>query len=266
MTGPHVVSTRTLPVDPLVQRVEEASLNAWPALTQLLYDGWIVRMTHGFTRRANSVTPLGSGGARPLLDKIRWCENFYARSRQPTLFRLPLRDDLSALRTALRARGYTEEEPTRVLVAPLRSPAAPLRSAAAASSSVRFTHRKPWLSAYAELTGEPEAARPMHDLILRGIAGDSLHALIEDGERPVACALGVVEDDLLGLFDVATSEADRRRGHASALLTALHARGVALGARRAYLQVVTDNAPAAALYETFGYMELYRYIYLRAPG
>ena len=82
------MNPRPLPIDALVQRVEEASLNAWPALTQLLYDGWIVRMTHGFTRRANSVTPLGGGGDRPLLDKIRWCENLYARSRQPTLFRL----------------------------------------------------------------------------------------------------------------------------------------------------------------------------------
>lgn len=253
------MNAQPLPDDALVRRVEEATLNAWPALTQLLYDGWIVRSTHGFTRRANSVTPLGSGGERPLLDKIRWCENFYARSRQPTLFRLPLRDDLAALRAALLARGYTEEEPTRVLVAPLRGTSTP-------ASSVRFTQRKPWLAAYAELTGEPDAARPMHDLILRGIAGDSLHALIEDDERPLACALGVVEDDLLGLFDLATAATERRRGHASALLTALHARGAGLGARRAYLQVVADNAAAAALYDAFGYGELYRYIYLRAPG
>lgn len=254
-------------MDARIRRIEEASLNAWPALTQLLYDGWVVRMTHGFTRRANSVTPLDVGGARELLDKIRWCENFYARHRQATVFRLLESADGTpipggaALRTVLLERGYREEEPTRVLHAALTVPgAAPLRPA------LRFTDRDRWLEAYGRLTGAPEASRPLHALILRGIAGDCLHALAWDGERPVACGLGVVEDDLLGLFDVATDSRHRRQGHGHRLIAALHARGAALGARHAYLQMARDNTPAEALYARFGYRDLYRYSYLRAPS
>jgi len=34
----------------LSKRIEEASLNAWPALQHLLFDGWILRFSKGYTR------------------------------------------------------------------------------------------------------------------------------------------------------------------------------------------------------------------------
>ncbi|MEE4301096.1 MAG: GNAT family N-acetyltransferase [Pseudomonadales bacterium] len=236
-------------------RIEEASLNAWPALGQVLFDGWVVRSAHGFTRRANSVTPLAEIGYRALADRIRWCENHYARLGLPTRFRLPTCCDVQALEWALLDRGYTVEDPNLVL-------AAELAAGDEVPAAVRFTDRERWLATYAGLTGEPEDARRLHDLLLRGIPGDCLHALVEEDGRAVACGLGVVEDDLLGLFDVVTAREERRRGHGRALVAGLHARGRRAGAMRAYLQMRTDNAPAAALYETFGYVERYRYIYL----
>ncbi|HSG89881.1 MAG TPA: GNAT family N-acetyltransferase [Pseudomonadales bacterium] len=262
---------------PLIRRVEEASLNAWPAMTQLLYDGWVVRMTHGFTRRANSVTPLDAGGARPLLDKIRWCENFYARSRQPTLFRLfddapGVHADGAAtwgqdgLAAALKERGYAWEERTRVLLTAIDGADAIVALPDDGGARVVFTDRDRWLAAYAQITGAPEASRPLHALILKGIAGDCLHALLEEDGEVLACGLGVVEDDLLGLFDLATKASARRRGHARRLLGALHGRGHALGARSAWLQVVADNDAAEGLYAAFGYRHIYGYRYWRSPA
>ena len=42
----------------LVVALEEAALNGLPALQTEFYDGWIVRMSEGYSRRANCVVPL----------------------------------------------------------------------------------------------------------------------------------------------------------------------------------------------------------------
>jgi len=44
-----------------IRSVEERSLNAWPSLHQMLYDGWVLRFSNGYTRRANSVSPIYRG-------------------------------------------------------------------------------------------------------------------------------------------------------------------------------------------------------------
>ena len=72
----------------LAWRVEETCLNAWPALRQVLLDGWVLRFSEGLTRRANSAKPLRC--SRETGDGlIAACEALYQRRGLPTIFRLP---------------------------------------------------------------------------------------------------------------------------------------------------------------------------------
>jgi ribosomal protein S18 acetylase RimI-like enzyme len=71
----------------------------------------------------------------------------------------------------------------------------------------------------------------------------------------------VLDRDLIGIFDLVTSPAHRRRGYGAALVASLLEWGFAHGARTAYLQVVKSNAAASALYRKLGFTEAYQYWY-----
>ena len=244
----------------MIALLEELSLNAYPGAGQLHYDGWVLQVSPGRWRRANSVqTPHPS--TLPLDEKIACCEAFYAARGKRAIFKLT-RASPPDLEPALIARGYERDAETGVQVAelgdsgpPASDPAITIQTepdAAYTEAFYRVHHfdekdRAPW--------------KVIQAAILPPIAYLGLWA---DGEM-VAAAIGVVERGWLGVFGVGTLPDHQRRGHARRIMGALWAWGAAYGATRSYLQVMTDNAPALALYAQLGYREAYRYWYRQQP-
>ncbi len=250
MTDEQSTSTR---------RIEEASLNAWPALHQILLDGWLLRFSHGFTMRANSIVPLYPV-LEPMEDKVRHCENLYARERLKTIFRLTSLNDCRALDVHLDSRGYERVDPTEVLTAELAGLTLPAPTHSR-DLPIRYLPREQWLEIYGSLTGMPEQASQLHGAILKGIQNECVYAVLDTGEGPVACGLAVQEQRLMGLFDIYTHQDHRGHGHAELLVGALLSRGRAQGADTAYLQMVSTNSAARGLYAKFGFSPAYEYWY-----
>jgi len=50
-------------------------MTAWPAMQQILFDGWVLRLSKGFTKQSNSIIPVypafKTESNELLLDKIR---------------------------------------------------------------------------------------------------------------------------------------------------------------------------------------------------
>jgi len=73
------------------------------------------------------------------------------------------------------------------------------------------------------------------------------------------------DDQLVGLFDIATHPDHLRRGEARRLYRALMAWGGRRGADTAFLQVLATNRPVIDLYERLGFRIAYAYHY-RVPA
>lgn len=245
----------------LDRRIEEASLNAWPALQQILFDGWILRFAAGYTKRANSVNPLFASHI-DLEEKVAFCEAAYADKGLAPIFRLTPFSTPPALDPFLARRGYDRVDPTSVLHLDLRQYIA---QPAKGTANLHDRGIDDWLNAYGAFVASSPQAQQTHRQMLQVIPGRRFLACLLDGTEIVACGLGVVEGEYLGLFDLIADPRRRGQGYGSQLIQGLLAWGRHSGASHAYLQVMVSNVPARRLYERLGFAELYGYWYRVRP-
>jgi len=241
-------------------RVEDVCMNAWPALQEIHYDGWLIRLAGGHTRRVNSVNVLRKGSLL-FSEKIAYCEDVYRRHALHPYFRI-LSTTGRALEDALDARGYSAEDETTTLFMDFNEfpPPSPDRD-------VEMKFNAPdadWIAAYTQLheLALHDAARLAK--ILHQIAVPGVYAALRDESNGIrSLAKGAVHDRIVCINMVATDGAVRRRGYSRACVSAiLRWAQSEFGAEGACLQVLADNTPAIRMYEGLGFVhELYHYHY-----
>ena len=97
--------------------IEEISLNAWPSHKIELYDGWLIRFSHNYTYRTNSVEQVGDS-LIPIEEKIAYCEAQYRNYHTPSNFKInPLLD--SSFDKLLEEKGYEIRQTTEVMTMPM---------------------------------------------------------------------------------------------------------------------------------------------------
>jgi len=121
-----------------------------------------------------------------------------------------------------------------------------------------------WLAGFAGLSPVASQHRETMARMLHTIAAPVGFASVEEDGAPLGFALGVVDGDHVGLFDVLVAPTARRRGLARRLAQSIGAWGRMHGARNAYLQVVATNLAALPLYKDLGFETVYSYAY-RVP-
>lgn len=240
----------------MIRLIEELSLNAWPALQVMRYDGWVLRFAAGYTRRANSVAPLYPGRL-DLERKIGFCEEEYHRAGLPAIFKLTPAAEPLGLDEFLAGRGYAREAITGVQTLDLAGLPPPgehaIESAPGASDD--------WAEAFARLNGVDGRHLATMRAMLRSIRPAARFAAARHEGDIGALGLAVRQGEWVGLFDIVTAPALRRRGLGRAIVLDLLHQARAAGAARAYLQVMLDNEAALGLYTGLGFREAYRYWY-----
>jgi ribosomal protein S18 acetylase RimI-like enzyme len=236
--------------------IEELSLNAWPALQTLHYDGWALRFANRYTRRSNSVNILQSS-TLPLDEKIAHCESVYAERVQDVVFKLTSFTEPPHLDALLEERGYSREAESGVQTLRLNDVGEKYPD----NVSIIDKPTEEWIELFCRLNGTVGEHKPTMISLLRNIVPRTAFAALKRDGEFVAVGLGVLERGHLGLFDIATAPYLRNRGLGTELVRSLLHWGQSEGAETAYLQVMKNNAPALRLYEKLGFSELYPYWY-----
>ena len=240
----------------MIRLLEELSLSALPALETTFLDGWVLRLSDNFTRRANSINPLYPG-ARPLADNLRDAEDLYRRHSQRIVFKLTPASLPEGLDQALDEQGYAKEANTSVQTLELTGRPVP----ALGRTILQEQISTPWLESVFKLNSVPERHQPTMQQILLRVAPRTCFASLNVDDQVVSVGMGVLQSGWLGLYDIITVAEQRGKGHARQLINDLLAWAVPQGATHVYLQVMKNNAPALSLYQRLGFKEQYEYWY-----
>ena len=288
-----LVAGKVVPAAPARRRGPAASYGelarvaarAWRPLESERLGEWELRAAGGFTRRANSVLPLGDPGL-PLdaaLDAVR---RWYAERGLPAYVQAATGAEgtQELLCAELERRGWVREVSAEVWTGAL----APVADRAAGADVVLSRRAdEAWLARYrrtgvSEVAlrvlegGAPGAGEAGDDSgrspgagVAGGGRGPSVwFASVPGGEGRPPAAIGrcVVDGRWAGFAAVEVDPARRRRGLAGDVMAALAGRALDEGASPAWLQVETDNEGARALYAALGFTPHHTYHHYREPG
>jgi N-acetylglutamate synthase len=246
-----------------VFNLEQALLNAWPALQTEHMQGFVVRYALGHTKRANAATPLYPC-ALPFETLVQEVKTRYRRAQLPPLFRMtPLSP--TGLDDYLAQQGWTHFEETLTLALEIPK-ALKLISVEEAILTLEETASPNWVQGAAKAYGLEDWQEEALFYITQQIRLPAAFVTVYVDKKPVGFGLGVQEGAFVGLYDLAIAPAMRGKGLGGRLVTSLIHWGRSKGATQAYLQVRETNHSARALYGKLGFQEAYRYHHRRFEG
>jgi len=235
--------------------IEELSMNAWPSLQTVLYDGWVIRMAAGYGNRGNSVNPIYPSTIK-LEEKIAYCNEFFTRHNLPATYKLIGCEEHRAIENKLEKLNYQKIHETSLQVCDIQ-PACKDYEGIITDDDFGT----PWINSVIEFNHIEEKDIPVFKQILANIIVDKIVVYKESGNRIVGCGYGVIQNNYAGVFDIVVKEDQRGKGYAREIVETILSRASKRGAKRSYLQVMLNNPAALHLYAKLGYREIYRYWY-----
>lgn len=243
-------------------RVEVAT---WRPLETVDVDGWEVGLSAGFTRRGNSVAPVGEPrDADAALAEVM--DLYAARGLRPRV-RVCRDGRPGDLAERLEAGGWEVAAPTAVLARSLDDARA--RDDAPAGPDLPWSITSApapdgeWLDAWLGV----KASGVDRDVARRLVGGPGTAFLTaRDANGVVGAIRAARAGSWVALSCLVVHPRARRRGLGSALTAEGLASGRDRGATAAFLQVEESNAAAVALYAEQGFTVVDRYHYREAPA
>ncbi|MCW7942071.1 acetyltransferase [Streptomyces hygroscopicus] len=261
-----LVAGRVVPAAPARRRGPSASYEelarisarAWQPVERERLGEWELRAAAGFTRRANSVLPLGDPGL-PLDEALTVVRRWYADRELPAYLQLATGAEgtQELLCAQLEARGWRREVTAELWTGAL----APVADREVPEVVLSRAADEAWLARY-QRKGLSEVA-----LRVLGSGPSVWFATVPgaQGAPPAAIGRCVVDGRWAGFAAVEVDPERRRQGLATAVMAALARQALDEGASAAWLQVETGNAEGRGLYARLGFGAHHAYHHYREP-
>lgn len=243
------------------EELAHVSTRAWRPVESERLGEWELRAASGFTRRANSVLPIGDPGM-PLDGALDAVRRWYGERGLPAYIQTATgaQGTQELLCAELERRGWEREVTAELWIGAL----APVADRAEADEVLLSRDAdEAWLARY-QRKGVSEVA-----LKVLGSGPSVWFATVpgaSDGAAPAAIGRCVVDGRWASFSAVEVDPEQRRRGLATTVMAALARRALDEGASAAWLQVETDNAGARALYAGMGFAAHHAYHHYREPA
>jgi ribosomal protein S18 acetylase RimI-like enzyme len=237
-------------------KIEELSMNAWPSIQTVLYDGWIIRMANGYTKRANSINPIYAY-KNNLEEKIKYCEAIYQSKGLPVVYKLIECDEHDGIDKELEKLHYEQQDITSVQTCNTLN----VLNGTIKGIVVGNSFDNTWIDGFVECANIKQEHIATIKTMLKNIVGNKIVAYKEINGEPIGFGYGVLENNIVGIFDIIIRENKRGNGYGEELVKSLLSRAKTEGATMAYLQVVNENTIAKNLYAKLGFTEKYKYWY-----
>ncbi len=243
-----------------IQFYQELSTNAWPPKSSILLSGWILRISEGITKRANSVLPLSYFGENLLVD-IEQVEKLFQETDLPIIFQLSDYFEPKNLLEQLLELNYEIIDESLLMIAEIEK-----INEISLNKSFLYSHiieeSTSWFDAYSMLTKCSPERMIGNKAIIDRIKFPKGFFFAKHNDQIVGIALAVIERENIGSYDMIVHSDYRRQEIAQSLIKKIFDWGKELYVKGAYLQVQGDNSGAISLYKKVGYKECYRYRYL----
>jgi N-acetylglutamate synthase len=232
---------------------EETNAIIWPAFEYLHFDGWLLRITRGYSRNSNSVWPLDDGNL-PMEKKIEFCEQQYSARGMSCGFRLSDIPSHAAIEKKLIERGYARANPNFVMIqSPIRTQGGDI---------TEFALDK-WLDTIYRIdpVDDPKMKEWERQFLMK-ISLPSRLAIVTKEERVSGYGRSVLQGNILNIENLWIRPDLRNQGLGTQLIGGLLRMGHEDGAEIAYLTVNQSNENAQRLYSRLGFKKRYSYRYL----
>ena len=237
-----------------IDALERATLAAVAPESVDEMDGWLVPIDTGTIGRAQSAVPLrGAKASADTLDKI---ERRYQAAGLKPKFRVSDHPLFAPIAQVLQLRGYRATKPTFVQVAHTRD----LLLSDPMAVAVEQQPDAAWRTLFLGPGFDPvDGASRVRSL---SRSSDNVYASLRDNGQTVSGGAGSFSHGWASVHGMRTDVAQRGRGLAGQVLSALASTALAKGYQRCFLQVEADNLAAQSLYRRKGFQTVWAYAYL----